>query len=64
MADEYVGHSKEISEDSCITAKRESFKQGANAVLQKFEMIICGNSSIYARTVKQAKELIRELKGK
>ena len=63
MADEYVGHSKEISEDSCITAKRESFKQGANAVLKEIESIAFSDIGSYKSILDKIQNKIKQLKG-
>ena len=62
MADEYVGHPKEISEDSCITAKRESFKQGAYVVLSEIEAIAFSDIGSYKSILDKIQNKLKELK--
>ena len=63
MADEYIGHPKEIDEYSCITAQRESFKQGAYKVLEEIEKARkLGSTSRVSLLL--ISERIKQLKGK
>ncbi|MBQ8713064.1 MAG: hypothetical protein IJ551_09655 [Prevotella sp.] len=40
LADAHVGHPEEIDEDSAIFAQRESYKSGANAIVNRVEDIL------------------------